>query len=1101
MKHTKFEGLMSPYEKTVRVAEYAVDIATKAMNNPNGTGVFRNQNGSMTIITGGDYNRPGIPGGFIPWVGDKTPPGKPIGVSADSAWGIVYVTWGGELEGGVPADFAYVQVTIDGVDKAHMGTKGTLSFEGFQNGQEITIGFTSFDAAVDIHGLADPNTSETVEIKLTVYDAKAEIDKKVEEIENNAAAADEAADALANKVDDLIQEVEDNATAAGEAADQLAQQISDVKVEVGALGDDVNSISTTVSGVAETANQALTQATQASQDLTGFKQVVSETYVNHNDLDKEIDSATTSLQDQIAETSKELTNQIAETNEELTTKIQDEALARSSAITQSKNEILQSVSQTYATTVALGDAISQEVLDRNAAIKTASDSIKLSVSETYATKDGVTDTVNNLVGDALDDFKATADKTYASQAQINISKNEILQEVSSTYATSEEVDGAIAQEVLDRNAAIRTATDGINLSVSQTYATKSGVTSEINSAIDDFKSEADQLYATQAQIDVSKDSILQEVSNKYATTSDVDGAIAQEVLDRNAAIKTATDKINLSVSETYATKAGVTDTVNNIVGDALDDFKATADQTYAAKAAIDISKNEILQSVSETYTTKNELNGAIAQEVLDRNTAIDQKADSIELTASQAVKTANNAYEQVNSLKLDMDGLTVNIGEIQTTANNAVSTAQNAVNKANSVQTIADNALNVAQQAVEAATVQFYGDCKTSGSATEKVVTTTGSDIFKLKSGVTIQVKFTHANTAAHPKLNVNNTGAETIFIYNASISSTSQYNWEDNAVVNFVYNGIGWYVVDGGSLKKAGEALDTANQAKDDALEASKVASNYLHFDSNGLVVGNMTASTLGYNTLMRAGGVDIRNGSTVLATFNANSISLGLNSKNSYVSLCGGLGQLRYANATTSGGVSIPAGLEIRGENTIRLTTRYNTTQGYNVVFYVNAYSDGSVGTHFVSRTGFDRNQVWFFYTTTSTTSQLVFAESPAVDDPFNTINAQHVVGFRHAGNILGGPTWYHGHAVFNTTSSSYYCEILSQSEQISKFGRTFNLNTDQFYVMNGDQLARQTNVTPTFNQSTRALGFQVGAYLAGSIRIAWTAHIAYTDGSIEN
>ena len=448
-----------------------------------------------------------------------------------------------------------------------------------------------------------------------------------------------------------------------------------------------------------------------------------------------------------------------------------------------------------------------------------------------------------------------------------------------------------------------------------------------------------------------------------------------------------------------------------------------------------------------------------------------------------------------------MDGLTVNIGEIQTTANNAASTAQNAVNKANSVQTIADNALDVAQQAVDMATVQFYGDCQTSGSATEKVVTTTGSDIFKLKSGVTIQVKFTHANTAANPTLNVNNTGAETIFIYNASIPSTSQYNWGDNAIVNFVYNGIGWYIVDGGSLKKAGEALDTATQAKDDALEASKVASNYLHFDSNGLVVGNMTASTLGYNTLMRAGGVDIRNGSTVLATFNANSISLGLNSRNSYVSLCGGLGQLRYANATTSGGVSIPAGLEIRGENTIRLTTRYSTTQGYNVVFYVNAYSDGSVGTHFVSRTGFDRNQVWFFYTTTSTTSQLVFAESPAVDDPFNTINAQHVVGFRHAGNILGGPTWYHGHAVFNTTSSSYYCEILSQSEQISKFGRTFNLNTDQFYVMNGDQNARQTNVTPTFNQSTRALGFQVGAYLAGSIRIAWTAHIAYTDGSIEN
>lgn len=868
MKHTKFEGLMSPYEKTVRVAEYAVDIATKAMNTPNGTGVFRNQNGSMTIITGGDYDRPGIPGGFIPWVGDKTPPGKPIGVSADSAWGIVYVTWGGELEGGVPADFAYVQVTIDGVEKAHMGTKGTLSFEGFQNGQVITIGFTSFDAAVDIHGLADPNTSETVTIELTVSNAKDEIDKKVEQAEENAQNA-------ADKADDLL------------------EQIEDVNVT---LGD----YKTQIEGAIETANSSLTQVAAVSQDLDGFKQTVS---------------------------------------------------------------------QEYASNDALDEAIQEEVLNRDTAIK-------------------------------------------------------------------------------------QSASD-----------------------------------------------ILLQASNTYATQKQIDDAISQEVLDRNAAIKTATDSINLSVSETYATKDGVTDTVNNLVGSALDDFKATADQTYAAKSAIDISKNEILQTVSETYTTKNELNGAIAQEVLDRNTAIDQKADSIELTASQAVTTANNAYEQVNSLKLDMDGLTVNIGEIQTTANNAASTAQDAVDKANSVQSIADNALDVAQQAVDMATVQFYGDCQTSGSATEKVVTTTGSDIFELKSGVTIQVRFTHANTAANPKLNVNNTGAKTIFIYNASIPSTSQYNWVDKAIVNFVYYGIGWYVVDGGSLKKAGEALDTANQAKDDALEASKVASNYLHFDSNGLVVGNMTSSTLGYNTLTRAGGVDIRHGSTVLATFDANSIRLGLNSRDSYVSLCGGLGEIRYVNATTSGGVSIPAGLEIRGENTIRVTTRYNTTQGYNVVFYVNAYSDGSVGTHFVSRTGFDRNQVWFFYTTTSTTSQLVFAESPAVDDPFNTINAEHVVGFRHAGNILGGPTWYHGHAVFNTTASSYYCEILSQSEQIYKFGRTFNLNTDQFYVMNGDQNARQTNVTPTFNQSTRGLGFQVGSYLAGSIRIAWSAHIAYADGSIQD
>lgn len=52
-------------------------------------------------------------------------------------------------------------------------------------------------------------------------------------------------------------------------------------------------------------------------------------------------------------------------------------------------------------------------------------------------------------------------------------------------------------------------------------------------------------------------------------------------------------------------------------------------------------------------------------------------------------------------------------------------------------------------------------------------------------------------------------------------------------------------------------------------ATEAAKTATNYMNFDDNGLVIGDMTAGTLGKNVLIDADSVDIRKGNTVLASF----------------------------------------------------------------------------------------------------------------------------------------------------------------------------------------------------------------------------------------
>lgn len=88
------------------------------------------------------------------------------------------------------------------------------------------------------------------------------------------------------------------------------------------------------------------------------------------------------------------------------------------------------------------------------------------------------------------------------------------------------------------------------------------------------------------------------------------------------------------------------------------------------------------------------------------------------------------------------------------------------------------------------------------------------------------------------------------------------------------------------------------------EALDAAKTATNYMAFNdvATGLVIGDMTANTLGKNVLIDADSVDIRNGSTVLASFGANNVNLGRNAQESYIDLCGGAGKISANTASAS-------------------------------------------------------------------------------------------------------------------------------------------------------------------------------------------------------
>ena len=137
-------------------------------------------------------------------------------------------------------------------------------------------------------------------------------------------------------------------------------------------------------------------------------------------------------------------------------------------------------------------------------------------------------------------------------------------------------------------------------------------------------------------------------------------------------------------------------------------------------------------------------------------------------------------------------------------------------------------------------------------------------------------------------------------------------------------------------------------------ASQASKTATNYLNFSNSGLVVGDHTASTLGKNVLIDSDSVDIRNGTTTLASFGADTIELGKHSKESVIDLCNDTGKIRAAtydpvtnSSYSSYGLFIDSDDRVVIDSPIvRLNSDNKDTSasGYNQAYLSNYITDSS-------------------------------------------------------------------------------------------------------------------------------------------------------------
>lgn len=163
----------------------------------------------------------------------------------------------------------------------------------------------------------------------------------------------------------------------------------------------------------------------------------------------------------------------------------------------------------------------------------------------------------------------------------------------------------------------------------------------------------------------------------------------------------------------------------------------------------------------------------------------------------------------------------------------------------------------IKQDGVSGATANRFGVCSTAADTAAKTVSIT-SGTFNLESGAQVSVKFNNINGADNPTLNVNNTGAKSIFVNSSQITTGSE-KLLLKGTVSFVYDGTQWHLIGGGSDSPPVVEL---TQAQYDALSEEEKNMNVVYMITNGTtntivaedIVYDNTGTILTSNTVQDA-------------------------------------------------------------------------------------------------------------------------------------------------------------------------------------------------------------------------------------------------------
>ena len=174
---------------------------------------------------------------------------------------------------------------------------------------------------------------------------------------------------------------------------------------------------------------------------------------------------------------------------------------------------------------------------------------------------------------------------------------------------------------------------------------------------------------------------------------------------------------------------------------------------------------------------------------------------------SQSVHAPSNAEVNQNAFsKISVGSTTISADsktDTLTLAGNNVTITPDATNDKVTIGVTKSNIVNALGYTPEESGINSeyiaYGTCDTKSDVAEKAVTISDDSNWTLKPGSIVFVKFTNTNTATACTLNVNNTGAKSIWYDRTDQTSTTttsaNYYGYANRTLGYVYNGTYWVV------------------------------------------------------------------------------------------------------------------------------------------------------------------------------------------------------------------------------------------------------------------------------------------------------------------
>lgn len=267
-----------------------------------------------------------------------------------------------------------------------------------------------------------------------------------------------------------------------------------------------------------------------------------------------------------------------------------------------------------------------------------------------------------------------------------------------------------------------------------------------------------------------------------------------------------------------------------------------APEDYYTKTETDASIQVLSDKISQQVSTTDKLGTRLSKVEQDSSSwsVTLETANAAKNAADNASQTASSASSTASAAKLTADNANKTASSAASTASNAQKTAENAVSTASSASSAATEAKNIADAANKTAS-----NANSTASEAKKTADSANTTAGQAKSAADNASQTASSAKSAADKANENASSA-------VSTANTAK--------------------------STADTAKSTADTARQEASDAAKTATNFMGFDSNGLVVGDRTANTLGKNVLIGNDEIDIRNGTTNYARFAETLIELGL-------------------------------------------------------------------------------------------------------------------------------------------------------------------------------------------------------------------------------